>query len=128
MAQVGQVPRLPRRKVASNAPAGTGFVRTQIVFRQPANASGAVLFDDLRLRSGGVGEVTTPVIASLNGGYLNLAFASLLGLSYQIRAKTNLTDAAWLPLTNLTGNGTFQIVPANLQASTRFYRVVRFCD
>ncbi|MEY4384935.1 MAG: hypothetical protein RLY20_218 [Verrucomicrobiota bacterium] len=110
------------------APAGTSFARTQIVFRQPATAGGAVLFDDISLRSGSAGEVATPVAGSLANGNLNLAYNSLLGAAYQVRSKTNLNDAAWTTLTNVTGNGSVQSLQLGLQSSSRFYTVKRICE
>lgn len=110
------------------APANTTLVRYQIVFRQPTSAAGAVLFDDVQLASGTGAEIATPVAAGLSGGYLQLAFASLLGLSYQLRWKASLTDPQWLVLTNVTGAGALESVPVDLQASARFYRVTRACD
>ena len=59
---------------------------------------------------------------------MQLAFASLLGVSYQLRWKASLTDPQWLVLTNVTGAGALESVPVDLQASARFYRVTRACD
>lgn len=107
------------------APTNAAFARVQVVFEQPGNAAGAVLFDDLQLTPASALAWPTPVSVGLNEGYLNLAFATLLGLSYQIRSKPNLVDAAWLELTNVTGSGATFAVPFALQGSTRFYQVVR---
>jgi beta-glucanase (GH16 family) len=110
------------------APANTSVVRHQVVFRQPANAAGAVLFDDLRLATAGTAEFPVPVSIARAGNNLNLGFATYLGLPYQVRWKASLTDPDWQVLTNLTGNGAIQTVTVGSQATSRFLRVVRPCD
>jgi beta-glucanase (GH16 family) len=110
------------------APARTQFVRVQMLFRQPAGGSGSVLFDDISLRAGGANAVSTPVSGFLDNGSVTLAFASLLGLSYQVGSKTNLNDAAWVTLTNLTGDGTLQSIAVEPDSATRFFRVTQRCE
>ena len=110
------------------APTNTNRVRYQMVFRQPATAAGAVLFDDLNLMAAGGTEFPVPVSAALGGGSLNLAFATYLNLPYQVRWKASLTDPEWLPLTNVAGNGSLTTLAMSLQSATRFYQVMRLCN
>lgn len=110
------------------APAGTSTVRCRAVFHQPAAAAGAVLFDDLKLAPAGTTDVPTPVSATRTGGTLNLGFATYLNLPYEVRWKAALADANWLVLTNLVGTGGAQSLTVDLQATSRFYRVMRLCN
>jgi beta-glucanase (GH16 family) len=107
------------------APDGTAFVRYQVVFRQPANAAGAVLFDDLSLN---VPDGTAPVSVVRDSNQLNLSFPTYAGLTYQIRYKTNLADGLWQVLTNVTGDGGAHVVTDALGASQKYYRVLRVCN
>ena len=107
------------------APANTRFVRCQLVFAQPALAAGAVLFDDLNLSVAETTLVPVPVAAARAGQNLNLAFATYLGLPYQVNWKNSLTDASWSVLTNLSGNGGNQTVTVDLRAAARFFCVTR---
>lgn len=107
------------------APAGSTFVRYQVVFRQPANAAGAVLFDDLHLAAP---DIPAPVAATRNGENLNLSFPTYSGLTYQVHYRTNLTDPGWNLLTNIVGDGAAKTVADALTGSPRFYRVVRVCN
>ena len=107
------------------APAGTTFVRYQVVFRQPANAAGAVLFDDLNLAAP---DTPAPVTALRSGGNLHLSFPTYSGLAYQVAYKNNFTDSLWQMLTNVTGDGGAKVVTDALNAGQRFYRVLRVCN
>lgn len=107
------------------APLGTTFARYQVVFRQPANAAGAVLFDDLNLAAP---DAPPPVVLTRNGSTLNLAFPTYAGLPYQVAYKNNFSDSLWQILTNVTGDGGAKVVTDALSASHRFYRVLRVCN
>lgn len=110
------------------APANTSFARCRLVFQQPASASGAVLFDDLKLSAAGTAAIPVPVSAGRAGNNLNLAFPTYLDLPYQVNWKSSLVAPAWSVLTNVSGSGGNQTVAVDLQASARFYRVTRLCD
>ena len=69
-----------------------------------------------------------PVSAALVANNLSLTFASYLNLPYQVRWKASLTDPAWLVLTNVAGDGVLKTVTADIQSTTRFYRVMRLCN
>jgi beta-glucanase (GH16 family) len=110
------------------APANTSFVRYQPVFRQPATAAGAVLFDDLKLAPAGISEWGVHVSPALTGKNLNLTFATYLDLPYLVEWKADLAAPDWLVLTNLSGDGELTSVFTDLQSTSRFYRVVRLCN
>jgi T5SS/PEP-CTERM-associated repeat protein len=62
--------------------------------------------------------------AVLVGTNLSFSFQSVTGLSYTIEYKTNLTDAAWIPLRTETGNGSLFTITDNVTAAaSRFYRI-----
>ena len=109
------------------APTGATFVRYQVVFRQPANAVGAMLFDDLNLASS-LESAPVEASASLSNGSLNISFPTILGQPYQVRYKNLIGEIAWQVLTNLTGDGGTMSVADSLGASRRFYSVVRACN
>lgn len=107
------------------APAGTTFVRYQIVFRQLANAAGAVLFDDLNLATP---DKPALVTATRSGGNLHLSFPTHSGLTYQVRYQNSLGDSLWQVLTNVIGDGGAKVVTDASSAGQRFYRVLRVCN
>jgi beta-glucanase (GH16 family) len=78
------------------APANASFVRYQVVFRQPAMATGSVCFDDLRLTLMGMTEIPVPVSFVRAGADLDLGFATSLDLPYQVLWKASPADPAWL--------------------------------
>jgi beta-glucanase (GH16 family) len=110
------------------APTNTSFVRYQVVFRQPANAAGAVLFDDMKLTTDTTAEVPVPVSLTRTGNNLNLGFNTFLDLPYQVHWKADSIDSVWQPLTNITGSGTSQTVVVDTQPASRFFRVIRPCN
>jgi autotransporter-associated beta strand protein len=58
-----------------------------------------------------------------NGG-LSISFPTQPGYDYQVQYKTNLTDAAWIPLVNaISGDGTIHLVNDVIGTGSRFYRV-----
>ena len=107
------------------APAGTAFVRYQVVFRQPANAAGAVLFDDLSLN---LPDGVAPLSVVRASTQMNLSFPTYAGLNYQVRYKTNLADNLWQVLTNVAGDGGAKVVTDALSADQKFYRLLRVCN
>lgn len=61
---------------------------------------------------------------SNNGAGMGISFLTQPGYGYQTEYKTNLTDAAWIPLGGaISGDGTIQSVQDVIRASSRFYRV-----
>ena len=60
------------------------------------------------------------------GGPLTVHFAGIPGSSYQVQCKTNLADAAWVPVwvTNAPAAGLFDYVDAAPPAPTAFYRLL----
>ncbi len=65
-----------------------------------------------------------PLAVSTGGGNLDISFSTQPGYSYQAEYKTNLTDAAWIPLGNvISGDGTTQTAIDMPGDGSRFYRV-----
>jgi hypothetical protein len=68
--------------------------------------------------------VTPPTItAALSVGSINLSFPTQNGSSYTVQFKTNLSDAIWQTLTNVTGNGSSQMIADPANQGSRFYRL-----
>jgi len=109
------------------APATTSFVRCQLVFHQPGQAAGSVLFDDLKLSSSGSVEIPVAAAISQSGVNLNLSFPTFLGLTYQLSYKNDLSDPSWLVLTNVLGDGTAKAVSDPLTVPQRFYQAGFTC-
>ena len=109
-------------------PVGATVARQQLVFRQPANAAGAVLFDDLDLSLLPAGESTVPVSATRVGNSLNLGFPTYLDLPYQVRWKSALANPGWFVWTNVTGDGGVRTVTVDLLSASRFYQIKRLCN
>jgi beta-glucanase (GH16 family) len=110
------------------APANSTFVRYQPVFRQPLNAGGSVLFDDLSLIAPGPPSIPIAVTAANANGSLNLAFGTYLGLNYQVLFKNDLSDPNWLILANVPGSGGIQVVSDSLGNALRYYQVTCVCN
>lgn len=110
------------------APAGASLVRYQVLFRQPLNAAGSVLFDDLNLYLPGPSELPVAAAAINTGNAVSIGFPTFSGIPYQVRYKNALTDPSWQVLTNVTGNGAMKIISDALSAGQRFYRVARLCN
>jgi beta-glucanase (GH16 family) len=110
------------------APANSSVVRFQVVFRQPATATGAVLFDDLKLAAAEAAERPVRTSAILDGNQLNLVFETFLSLPYQVRWKTNLSENGWTLLTNIAGTGSVKTVAVALEPTDRFFQVLRLCN
>jgi len=100
------------------APAGTAAVRAQITYYAPATDGGSVYVDnlDLRLRA-------PAVTASYAGSKFKLSFPTIYGPTYRVSYKNNLSDAAWLTLTNVLGDGTVKTVTDTAGGKSRFYVV-----
>jgi beta-glucanase (GH16 family) len=110
------------------APPNTASVRYQVVFRQPAMAAGAVLFDDLRLTQLGATGLPVSFSATRRGNNLCLAFPTCLDVPYQIRWKVRLSETPWQVLTNLTGNGGVLEATVDMPPPSGFFQVSRLCD
>jgi beta-glucanase (GH16 family) len=110
------------------APANTSFVRYQVMFRQIANASGSMLFDDLNLTANGASELPVAAAAAADGNNVTLNFPTFLDLPYQVSSKTSLVDPEWMVLTNLSGDGAVKTITVGIDSDSRFYRVTRLCN
>lgn len=110
------------------APAGAELVRYQVVFRQPATAAGAVLFDDLSLALPVDAEVPIPVLAARETDHIQISFSTAAGLAYQVRYRDQINSGPWLVLTNVTGDGATRTVADAVNGDQRFYHVVRVCN
>lgn len=105
------------------APAGTAVVRFQVVFRQPVNAAGSVLVDDLQLLEPyAVQPPSLNVVRSAEG--LQLAFTSEPGVRYEVVCKDDLMLAPWTSLNEVVGNGGLVSISQPISTARRFYRVV----
>ena len=96
------------------------------------NATDVVYWDDMELIQ--IVPVTN-LTTSVSGNNINLSFMAGAGLEYSVLYKTNLTDAAWSVLTNVTAPMSWQTNSASvgtsypvtvsdpLTAHSRFYQV-----
>lgn len=86
------------------------------------NAGGSVTSQPAILK-----VLVTPTLGQARGSRTNFqfAFSSVMGVSYVVEYKNDLTNPTWTPLFTNTGNGgviTQLDAPANLRS--RFYRVI----
>jgi len=62
--------------------------------------------------------------ATLNGGNVDLSFATQSGFSYQVQSKDNVTDATWNNLGSaVEGDGAAKSVNDPATGGKRFYRL-----
>jgi hypothetical protein len=65
-------------------------------------------------------------IGKTGPGQVSISFDTIAGRTYRVEYKTNLTDAAWIPLQPAgVAGGSSLIVQDNLGAGQRFYRIVQ---
>ncbi len=67
--------------------------------------------------------VRPTITATLSAGSINLSFPTQNGSTYTVQFKTNIADATWQTLTNVTGSGSSQMVPDPANQKSRFYRI-----
>jgi len=60
---------------------------------------------------------------ALTGGEMRLSFGTQTGFNYTVQYKNNLTDATWLPLSTVGGDGSGKMV-ADPMGSERYYRLL----
>ena len=69
--------------------------------------------------------VTRPLITvTPSVGSISLSFPTQNGSTYTVQYKTNILDATWQTLTNITGNGSAQAAADPEGQKSRFYRVM----
>ncbi|HWQ91530.1 MAG TPA: hypothetical protein VN673_07645, partial [Clostridia bacterium] len=100
------------------APENTAKVRYQVTFHA-MDGGGSIWYDDMRLLLKQPVTVTT----QRSGNDLSLSFATQIGVSYEVRYKTDLADAEWQLLTTVTGDGNIKTISDPVGATKRFYRV-----
>jgi hypothetical protein len=91
-----------------------------------AGKSQGLAIDNLSFSATAQADLSTvPLSAQATGSDVMLNWPGLIGQMYQVQYKTNLTDAAWLPLNAPTqGTGAALSVTNNLGAAPqRFYRL-----
>jgi autotransporter-associated beta strand protein len=102
--------------------ASTGFVETMRVTTDNGNynANFYILVPVYTPPSG----MALSISNSSGNGNLSISFPTQPGYNYQLEYKTNLTDAVWIPLGNVTlGDGTIHSMSDLIGQGSRFYRV-----
>ncbi len=61
--------------------------------------------------------------ATINGGTIQISFATQMGFSYTISTKNSLSDATWTPMTTIPGDGTTHTVNDTTGLTSRFYQL-----
>ena len=100
------------------APPGTVKVRTQFTYASLGTAGGSVYVDAAVLRQR---EAPATGFTSRTNANTSFSFPTYYAPVYKVLYKTNLTDASWLSLTNITGDGTVKTVVDPNKAPRRFY-------
>ena len=62
--------------------------------------------------------------SSIDGNTLTLAWSAILGKTYRVQWKTNLEDANWNNLSDVTASGSSASVNDTLGITQRFYRIL----
>jgi len=104
------------------APPGTVKLRFEVTFSQPLYDWGSIYYDDAQLQEVAVAR---PLLnAVLDGaGNIQLSFATQAGVSYQVLYKTQTSDANWISIQTVGGDGTTKSVSYPATAPQRFYMV-----
>lgn len=106
------------------APAGTvevGFYLLNV--NQPGNPA-PIYFDDIQAML--IGDPVLPVTlsSSLVGGNIQISFPTQNGVSYQVAYKNSVTNASWIPIETIVGNGGTNSVAYPTSSPARFYVVL----
>ncbi|HKL22644.1 MAG TPA: hypothetical protein VJ904_12625, partial [Tichowtungia sp.] len=110
-------------EVQAEAPAGTETVGFYILnVNQPGNL-GPMYFDEIQAIWVNAPGLPVPVRASITGGNIQMRFPSQNGIRYEVAYKTNLTQAAWIPIETLVGDGGTNSVSYPMSEPARFYRI-----
>jgi hyaluronate lyase len=64
------------------------------------------------------------VSSTFDGTNFNVSFPTQLGFNFQVQYKNNLSDPAWIPLTDLPGDNTVKTVAQPPANTSRFYRIL----
>ena len=64
-----------------------------------------------------------PVTLSPSSAGLELSIPTVIGGKYSVEAQSNMGDPTWLPVRDLDGDGTVQVVPIPAVATQQFLRV-----
>jgi len=70
-----------------------------------------------------IGPAAVSLVATLNGGGINLSFPTETGSTYTVQYKTNLEEPAWNTLTVTNGTGATAVVSDSANGSRRFYQL-----
>jgi hypothetical protein len=68
-------------------------------------------------------SVSTSMTIQKSGANVSISFPTLNGSSYGLKYKTSLGDAAWQPLSTVTGDGATKTVTDPASGLQRFYRI-----
>lgn len=107
----------------AEAPAGTTEVGFYILnVNQPGNP-GPIYFDDIQAIL--VGDPVLPFALSpvIAGGNIQIRFPTQSGVSYEVGYKSNLTQAVWIPIETIIGDGNTNSASYPMSDPVRFYRV-----
>lgn len=106
-------------------PPAIGLMGVRLLGSEGGTASGGFLgvfeFEALA-------KIETPpslLNATVVGGQFRFEFDTETGKTYAVQYKNAMSDAAWLPLSTIVGDGTRKPVTNPLTTSNRFYRVMR---
>ncbi len=89
----------------------------------PGSGEGCAIIDNLRVVQLPAPAAPSIISASAANGNFLLSYTSEAGAYYVVQFKTNLTDAAWIPVATNSGTGGTITVTNTAASTTGFYRV-----
>ena len=89
----------------------------------PGSGEGCAIIDNLRVVQLPAPAAPSIISASTANGNFRLSYTSEAGAYYVVQFKTNLTDAAWIPVATNSGTGGTITVTNTAASTTGFYRV-----
>ncbi len=111
-------------EVRAEAPANTVWVSFILLnVNQPEN-SGPIYYDDIQAVL--IGDPVPPLelSSSLEGGNIQISFPTQNGASYRVACKSGLTNANWIIIETIIGDGTTNSSSYPADDPVRFYRVL----
>lgn len=108
----------------AKAPEGTVEVGFFLLNVNQPGYPGPMYFDDIKAMLVGVPVLPVTLNAFIAEGSVHLSFPTQNGVSYQTAYKSSLTNADWIPIETIVGDGNTNTVSYAASEPVRFYGVL----
>jgi len=111
-------------EVEAEAPTGTATVGFYILnVNQPGNL-GSMYFDEIEAIWVNAPVLPVTLSSVMAGGNIQLSFPTQNGISYEVVCKTNLTQATWISIETIIGDGNTNSTSYLMSEPAGFYKIL----